>query len=352
MPTVSSKLMAPIPGVKTDFLGSRLDRRTQIVIPFQGLLLQITKHLHFPTPKYKLIDVQTNSAVVLVYTDSGPEAYTYVGGPSLTIHKSCQKAAQIAVRDLMVRFNIWIEDISISKRREIDRCAGLYKLKRQEILNLSRGIVGRPLLEKLGRGAPIGSEQVIVDFTGILQLIISKCHIQSSDLETIAHGRSKYTAWMTLTSLKGSYDSQTFFSVLFDHIEDAVNSLAKTVIDYLIPIYNLEIIDANYNPKLTAYAAILCAPEMESYMAAKERFLGMEIMVPTPSLLPVKICSGEKDLGFKIPTMISIPVPPKKRPYKTASMQISVETKMQNGQRKIFKVPEELPTVFKRAKQN
>ncbi|XP_074293400.1 uncharacterized protein LOC141620425 [Silene latifolia] len=319
-------------GIKTDFGGTRLDRRTQIVIPFQSLLLQMTKHLHFPAPKYKLIDVRTNSAAVLVYTDSGPEAYTY--------------AAQIAVRDLMERFNVWVEDISIFKRREFERCAGLYKLKRQELRNHSRGVVGLPLLEKLGRGAPIGSVPVIVDYNGILQLIICKCHIQCTGLEIVAHGRSKYTAWTTISSLKGSNDSKTFFSVRCDHIEDSKNSLAKTVIDYLIPIYNLEIIDANYNPKLTAYAAILCALEMESYLAAKERFLGMEIMTATPISLPVKICSPPKDLGIKLPTMIFIPVPPKKKPYKTASMQLSVETKMQSGHRKIFRVPEELPTIL------
>ncbi|KAH9616423.1 hypothetical protein KSS87_011985 [Heliosperma pusillum] len=230
-----------------------------------------------------------NTAIVSVTVNCGPVTYGYVGGKSSNTQSSCEKNAQKAVLDIVDKFEIWVEDISMSKRREINRCAGLYHLKRSEIANEIKGTFGDPLPEIMPIAPPLGQIPLIVDYTSILKRVHNKVHYQTSEQETINHGNSAFTSWVIITYPTGSLNTQTIFSICSNDIRGARNNLAKRVIEYLIPIYNLQIVDVNYSPTGFAKASFSRDMEKESCISMRARVLGInDVSATSPYLIPMR----------------------------------------------------------------
>lgn len=111
----------------------------QIRVTFQPLLRHITECLQFPLPVYDFLDISKNNVCVAVRTESGPIAYVYIGGEASTLEESCDRDAEKAVRSLMRKYDVIVEDFTSSMNKELEICSRLYHLKRVELEAIEKG---------------------------------------------------------------------------------------------------------------------------------------------------------------------------------------------------------------------
>ncbi|KAK9672680.1 hypothetical protein RND81_12G116800 [Saponaria officinalis] len=323
---------------------------TKLTIPFCPLLQHITDSLKFPCPIYQVLDEAHNSAVVSVKTYCGPISYSYVGGPELTLADSCEKAAQRAVRDLMTKFGVVVEDITLNKRLALQQCADYYRLKSIALEKLETSIpTHTPCVTT--NNPPNPKISVSVDYMSVLRTIYRNCKISSTPVETVEHSSGVYTSWMTITAPNQFPLGTCIFSDRCGDLVKAKNSLAKKAIEYLMPLYGIEIVDANYNPEADRYAAVACALERETYLTLKERVFGIIEEVKPSCLLVESDCATPRSRPFQIPAINSPPLPPKKRKNREASGSQSFVPAHPNGPLVFFKVPPSLETVISRTKK-
>ncbi|KAK9740052.1 hypothetical protein RND81_03G007600 [Saponaria officinalis] len=323
---------------------------TQVVIPFRPLLATITECLCLPEPEYRLLDITTNNACVGVRSECKVVEYLYIGGQSTTMEDSYENAAQISVRDLMKKFKIFVKDVTSSRRRSFERYAALCKLKRVELERLEKGIAKVPLNVDLSPEIGGNLHLVSVDFVTILRAVSTKIGFMCTPIETIEHSPSNFSSWMTITPHGNSPGYDCIFGEPAITPVTAKQNLAQKVLAYLIPIYNLEIIDANYEPSKTKLATLLCDLERETYLTLKERVLGIQDNKEPSSLLVEQDCITPRGAYNRIPAMNGPPLPPKKRRLPEPSTAKSVTASTSSKLPVYFTLPSELETVFQRPK--
>ncbi|KAK9676661.1 hypothetical protein RND81_11G091900 [Saponaria officinalis] len=311
---------------------------TQVVIPFHPLLVMITECLRLPEPEYLLLDLSTNNACVAVRSECKVIEYLYIGN------------LQKAVRDLMKKFKIFVKDVTSSRRRSFERYAALCKLKRVELERLDKGMAKVPLNVDLAPEIGGNLHLVCVDFLTILRVVSRKVGFVCTPIETIEHSSSNFSSWMTITPPTNSSEYDCIFGEPATTSATAKQNLAQKVLAYLIPIYNLEIIDANYEPSKNKLATLLCDLERETYLTLKERVLGVQENKEPSSLLVEQDCITPRGAYNKIPAMNGPPLPPKKRRLPESSTTKSVATSTSTKLPVYFTLPAELETVFKRPK--
>ncbi|KAK9698156.1 hypothetical protein RND81_08G085700 [Saponaria officinalis] len=313
--------------------------RRRITIPFYPLLTQITEFLHFPEPVYQLLDESTNNAL----------AYVYVGGEAETIGESCEKASQKAVRDLIKKNSVHVEDITSTRILALKKCADLYRLKRDELENLEKGKAkkqgGNGILDR--NSVPC----VCVDYLSIVRTIFRNIETQSTPIETVECAPGQFVSLLTITPFNRVNLEECMFSDPFPGLVAAKQNLAKKIIAYLVPLYNIEVIDANYGAQNSTYSSVVCALERESYLTARERILGIKELMEPSVLLVEQDCVTPRPASYQIPTINSPPLPPKKRKYNIASDVHSAVGASGTKAPNYFSVPEELEMVFKRTKK-
>lgn len=286
-----------------------------VYIPFPPLLRKIVACLGFPKAKYYFIDRATNSVAVVVSTQTPPKAFTYNGGPANTIMESRENAARQAIVHLMREYNIFVDDYTALKRDEEDRCAELYKLKSTELLRIERGQSKIHLHESI-LGRTCGYSRVVqADFISILHAIFRKFPTQATPIEILERCPRNVMAWITITPSGNNSAPKSIFGEGRTNSVLAKENLAKKVIEYLKLLYNFDIVDANYNPPKSKFHSILCALERESYLAIKERVLGIAETVQPSVLLVEQDCITPRGPLYRIPDQASPPLPPKKRKF-------------------------------------
>ncbi|KAH9602999.1 hypothetical protein KSS87_017728 [Heliosperma pusillum] len=176
---------------------------------------------------------------------------------------------------------------------------------------------------------PLGHMPVIVDFTSILKRVRNKVGFQS-DQETINHGNSRFTSWITITYPPGSLTTKTIFSTCSASIEDARNNLTKRVIEYLIPLYNLEIFDVNYSHSGFAKVSFTREMEKESYISMRSRVLGIEDVSETSPYLIPEECLTPRGKASKIPRLNNPPPNPKKKKENVLHKEAYCKTRAQH----------------------
>ncbi|KNA02738.1 hypothetical protein SOVF_215830, partial [Spinacia oleracea] len=322
---------------------------TQVVIPFHPLLEQITTCLHFPAPVYHFLDMAKNNVYVTVKTNSGPIAYVYVGGEAAEVADSCEKAAQKAVRDLMKKFKVFVEDVTSRRSEVFARCAGLYRLKRNELEAVEKGAPKQPMPEELCEDVDGPVKFVSVDFMSVLRAVFRKVPIFSTPIETLEHTPTQYTSWFTLKTQRACFGFECIVSECCPTLAAAKQSLAKKALDYLMVACNFEVVDANYNPTESKFDALLCALERETCLTVKERVLGIKEDMEPSLLLVEQDCLTPRGALFQITTIASPPLPVKKR-KSPASLRPSVVAASSSDVPLSFADLPDLDTVFKRTK--
>ncbi|KAK9665205.1 hypothetical protein RND81_14G097400 [Saponaria officinalis] len=253
----------------------------QITIPFHPLLKQIADVLQFPEPVYHILDLSKNNAYVSVETNIMQSStknltLTYVGGTADTIEDSCEVAAKKAVQDLIKKWGILVEDLTFEQCGSLQRCGRLYRLKHTELQAILKGKDMDNLEEPVPDG-PTNVRHVLLDYMPLLRKIFRTVAVQCTTLKTVKH------------------------------------CAAKKVIMYLIPAYNLEIIDVNYQSRDSKLASLLCNLELENYLSIRGRMFRVVEEPAFSSLLIERDEMGHENATADIPTITLAPVKAKAR---------------------------------------
>ncbi|KAK9690275.1 hypothetical protein RND81_09G117600 [Saponaria officinalis] len=316
---------------------------------FSSLLKQILSVLKFPEPVFYFLDETKNNVYVSVKAETEHISYVYVGGESENIADSCEKASKTAVKDLIKKFGVRVKDITSARKSMLGKCANLYNLKRLELERTEKG------LEKVCVNEPLQREYdtsgtVCVEYMSILRKIFRTVKINCTPIETVETLPGVYVSWLTLTPSEKVVQSRCIFSDERPNPVAAKENLAQKVILYLVPLYNLEIVDANYDVAETKYGEVLCALERESYLTVKERVLGIKEAIEPSILLVEQDCITPRADVYRIPAINCPPLPPKKRYSRETKVGSSSANAYQADTLEHFSIPPELDTVFKRTK--
>ncbi|XP_074318893.1 uncharacterized protein LOC141655728 [Silene latifolia] len=279
----------------------------KITIPFHPLLKQIAAVLQFPEPVYHILDLSKNSAYVSVKTNLRDITFSYVGGRADTVEESCEVAAKKAVLNISKRWGVIVEDLTFVRYRCLDRCSRLYRLKRNELEDIVKG-ESRGDLEENVPDSPSRIRHVSLDYVPLLRKIFNTIAVQATPLETLRHCAGRYTSWITIQPLFNNASKEVFIGPACDTLAHAKSELARKVIMYLIPAYNLEIVDANYGSRASKIALLLYNLEQESYLTIRARMTGIPDEPAYSCVLVEQDDMAFENAGAHIPTITPAPV--------------------------------------------
>lgn len=88
----------------------------------------------------------------------------YIGGEAGKVEVSCEKVAQKAIRDLMKKYGVYVEDVTSIKTKAFVRCAAIYSLKEAKLQCVDEGLPKIALHESLSNSVCNASKPVCIDF--------------------------------------------------------------------------------------------------------------------------------------------------------------------------------------------
>uniref|UniRef100_A0A803MDH0 Uncharacterized protein n=1 Tax=Chenopodium quinoa TaxID=63459 RepID=A0A803MDH0_CHEQI len=238
--------------------------REKISIPFQPLLDQITDCLDFPRATYSVVVVKCSSCVY-IRTEGQRGIFWFNGEDAATIKDSRESVAERAVHFLVKRYDVCVGDFTMDIMRIYNLCGKLYRLKRNSLesrgrtKNSSKKIVGDVI-------------HVVIDYVAFLPKVIRHTGVLITGLETVHSEEQGYVSWLTVTSTYAKCGMECIFSELCLDSNASRQMVAKKTIYYLMQLYNLDIVDANYGSAI--FKGVLCSLEMESYLEVEERKKG------------------------------------------------------------------------------
>ncbi|XP_021750272.1 uncharacterized protein LOC110715963 isoform X1 [Chenopodium quinoa] len=153
----------------------------------------------------------------------------------------------------------------MDRMRMYDLCGKLYRLKRKSVEcrngtnNCSKKIVGDVL-------------HVALDFVAFLPKVIRQTGVLVTGLETLYSEGQGYISWLIVTSVYVTSGMECIFSELCVDSNESVQMVAKKTIYYIMQLYNLDIVDANYG--CASFRGVLGSLERESCLAVEERKKG------------------------------------------------------------------------------
>lgn len=287
----------------------------EIRMPFHPLLVSMTECLGYVQPLYLYTDVSNNRVSVCIRTLSKPVSYVYDGGEAATLEESCEKAAREAILDLKMRTDMYILDLTSRELDVIDRSTSLYKLKRVELERIEKGLSKVEFMEKEDGQSDGFSRVIQVDYVSILSVVLQCCDICSTTFEVLELGIGGFMAWFTLPPTAGGRLPKNLFGDYRHSRALAKQSLAVKVIEYLRPLYNFQVVDANYNPAEMKSHILACNVARDNYLAAKERILGVKKEVLNSPPMPDQECLTPTGSANQIPESKTLPHLVKKRGY-------------------------------------
>uniref|UniRef100_A0A803MTM9 Uncharacterized protein n=1 Tax=Chenopodium quinoa TaxID=63459 RepID=A0A803MTM9_CHEQI len=198
----------------------------------------------------------------------------YIGGDTDNVEESCEVATRKVVCDLVKKYEIVIEDVTALRNEMYDRCGQLYCFKKKELEHIEKGEPKVYVHEGVSVESENNRKKIVIDFLDVLRTILSDyCPSPAA----------------------------------------AKQNLARKAVDYLINVFNLQIVDANYRETTCRFDVILCTLDRESYLRVKERVLGIKEELKPSAALVEQDCITSVVKEFQVPVSVSPVIPSNKR---------------------------------------
>ncbi|XP_021741140.1 uncharacterized protein LOC110707426 [Chenopodium quinoa] len=323
-----------------DTAGSVAGPQTRkISISFSSLLKQVVEYLKLPPPAYYLVDVRKNSVKVDLETIPGVES-VYEGGAAETVGESREKAAEDAVRSLRIEYSVQVEDLTSKEICKLERCEFLYQMKRIELESVERAGSEVPVKWPSVPNHKKRKKYVCIDYTDVLRVLALETKARVSEVETFQVKPGKFLSWVTIYAPSIATGMECTFSTVHACSRATKQDAAKKAVEFLRTAFNLDIIDLIYGNGV--YAGIKCSLARESYLAAKERVLGIQGALHLAPFLGEDGCVTPKSAVHKIPSP-ALPPPPPHKPRARSSFGACYGSQPSPA-------PAELDAFFKRRK--
>jgi hypothetical protein len=262
------------------------------------------------------------------------------------VEESVLKGSQKAVKDLIQFYGVSVEDVSSNKLRDIQKCAALYRLKSSSLGHDGSGVPHMGLVHHGESRCSTGPKKVCIDYLSILTSIYKQFKVVHTSIEVVEYAQGYFKAWCIITP-PGS--TLGFDCIIGDLCRDqllAKQNVARRVIAYLTPIYNFEVIDANYDRYEILHQTFLCNLEREGCQALRERSLKvMELAARSAEEAKDQTPTNSE---AHIPSRNSPPLPPKKRPYRSEPSSSAIVPLAASDPPVFFQPPDEFEQAFKR----
>ncbi|XP_021722599.1 uncharacterized protein LOC110690063 isoform X2 [Chenopodium quinoa] len=312
----------------------------KVSISFSCLLQQVVEYLKIPQPAYYLVDTRKNAVKLVPETDPSLGFYVYEGGPAKKVGELRERAAENVFRSLRMEYNIQVGDLTSKKIKKLQRCEFLYQIKRIELESMEREAGKVPVKWPDVPNQKRCKKYVCIDYMDVLRTLIVETKARVSPVETFKLGPAKFISWLTIYAPSIATGMECIFSAVRADCKATKQEAAKRAVDFLRTAYNLDIVDLKYGNGF--YAGIKCSLARESYLAAKERVLGIQGALHLAPFLGEDGCITPKSVAHRILTPTLPPPPPHK-----ARARPSFGDRLSQ---KPFSVPPELDNLFKRRK--
>uniref|UniRef100_A0A803MQS7 hAT-like transposase RNase-H fold domain-containing protein n=1 Tax=Chenopodium quinoa TaxID=63459 RepID=A0A803MQS7_CHEQI len=262
------------------------------------------------------------------------------GGPVDTLKASIKKASEQAVRGLRAKFGVQVDDFSSDRIGRLERCGFLYEMKRLGLESIEKPNGKTPVRWPSVPNQKRAAKYVCIDYLYVLRTLAADTGASVSSVEALAIADKKCIAWLTICNPYSSGGLECIYSSLTGKCKTAVQDAAKKRVDFLCSSYNLNIVDLNHTDVI--YAGIKCALAKESFMAVKERVLGVQQPLHLPPFFTAAECSTPKSTAHQLKSSscpLAAPRKPKARPNKASRATLTPVA-----------VPKDLELVFKRRK--
>uniref|UniRef100_A0A803NF03 Uncharacterized protein n=1 Tax=Chenopodium quinoa TaxID=63459 RepID=A0A803NF03_CHEQI len=206
-----------------------------------------------------------------------------------------------AVYDLIKRYDIVVEDVTVLHKQMYERCGRLYGYKKEDLEAINKGKSKVYFHGDISTEIGHNQRKVVIDFLEVLRSILSCVDVKCTPIEIIEQFRNQYVSWFTIIHHRNSSGFRCLFSDYCLSQAAAKQDLARKVVDYLIDVCNLEIVDANYRATTCRFDALLCVLERESYLSVKERVLGVKEKLEPSSGLVEQDCVVPVGGEFQVP---------------------------------------------------
>ncbi|XP_021742924.1 uncharacterized protein LOC110709005 isoform X2 [Chenopodium quinoa] len=312
----------------------------KVSISFTHLLHQVVAYLKLPVPAYYLVDVGKNAVKIVMETDPGLGPSMYEGGPATTIRESREKAAENVVRALRMEFSIQVEDFTSRKIKRLERAEFLYQMKRIELEAIERGTGQVPVKWPAVPDHKRRKKYVCIDYMDVLHTLSFETKARISEVDTFNVGPGKFVSWVTIYGSSVATGVECFFSAVRADLKATKQDAARKAVDFIRTTYNLDMVDLNYGNRI--YAGIKCSLARESYLAAKERVLGIQGALQLAPFLVEESFVTPKSAVHRIPAP-TLPPPPPHKPRSRPSFSARYTGHLSP-------TPAELDSFFKRRK--
>uniref|UniRef100_A0A803M0Z9 Uncharacterized protein n=1 Tax=Chenopodium quinoa TaxID=63459 RepID=A0A803M0Z9_CHEQI len=263
-------------------------------MPFCPLLKQVTSYLNFLDADFQMLDEPRSIACDIVKADSDSVPWK-------------------AVCDLMNKYEIVIKDVTALQKQMYDRSGQLYYFKKEELERIEKGESKVYIHENVSDSFENKSKKIVIDFLDVLRAILRSIDLRCTPIETIEHLLDQYTSWFTVIHHRNSSGFRCLFSDYCASPSATKQNLARKAIDYLIDVFIIQIVDANYRETTCRFDAILYTLERESYLSVKERVLGIKEELEPSANLVEQDCITSVGKEVQVPLSVTPARPSKKR---------------------------------------
>ena len=212
--------------------------------------------------------------IVVLPKGSGLLSLYYVGEPSIVSSIGADYAAEEAVRYLVKKKYINVDDVNLEHNIQYKSLSSMYCIKRRELEAICKNApTARPSNQRRGIGyVPVSYRKTVsVDFWDLWVKISVVFEIVFHDVETIIQPDLSYVCFFGVVCFNSSSKGNFFISTACATIDKAKQELGKSALKYYQPLYGFVVIDANYNKML--YTKFISSVHQAQYVLAKKRRL-------------------------------------------------------------------------------
>ncbi|XP_021763335.1 uncharacterized protein LOC110728036 [Chenopodium quinoa] len=323
-------------------------RSNKVCVPFQPLLEKIVSWLQFPPPSYGFVDATKNNAFVRVGRPNTRSRFIFYGGDASSVEESHERAAHKAVKRLIGRFNVRVDDFTHERLKMYRLCVKLYKNRCAELVQ-EREALNRIRSECIsGENAAFHDTHVLVDFVQFLGVLVRKTGVTATAIETTMVQGHGYISWLMVSCPHTVIAMECIFSDPCAEAAIAEQRVAKKASFFIASQFHLEIVDANYGTASKLSAG--CSLMREKYLILKGHLECLERgskQSDPANCVGVDCCVTPTAEESQIPVVALPPSRPlKRRIVVEGSSKNAME--VETSERLVTGLPD-LETVFKRS---
>ncbi|XP_021740152.1 uncharacterized protein LOC110706543 isoform X2 [Chenopodium quinoa] len=249
-------------------------RSNKVCVPFQPLLEKIVAWLQFPPPVYGFIDAAKNNAFVRVGRPNTRLKFLFYGGDASSEEESRERAAHKAVKRLIGRFNVRVDDFTHERFKMYRLCVKLYKNRCAELVQ-EREDLNRIRSECIsGENASFYDIHVSADFAQFLGVLVRKTGVTATAIETTMVQGHGYISWLMVNCPHSNIAMECIFSDPCAKVAIAEQRVAKKACFFIASQFRLEIVDANYGT--ATKLSVECSLIREKYLILKSHLECLE----------------------------------------------------------------------------